>query len=315
MVFQFTGKTISLSVVLTMLAMLISSTFAFVSSPAAAQSTEANVNVTSNYDSSYKEETPILTKPVTIDLQSHLYHPGDSVRVHGTILDDIVKQVNALDVVKVEVKDNAGNVVARENATVNKADDSYSSSLSISDSAAKGTYTAESRVELDADALGIVKAITSATLQSSMQFAVAAPVDYPVNAEAKNFTVSIASNSGINDFQFKQSDKRVSFFVEGDAGTIGVTEITIPKAMLSGDMSVFIDQNLVNDQDVIVKSDTDAVTTFEINYHHSIHRMEVAGTNVVPEFSVASVSAVAIAGGIGLIVALTRTWPPMFRIR
>src|SRR5437867_12238844 len=130
MVLQFTRKTISTSIiVLAMLAMLatlailISSTFAFIPSPAAAQSAGANVNVTSNYDSSYKEETPILTKPVTIELQSHLYHPGESVQVHGTILDDIVKQVNALDVVKVELKDNAGNIVARESATVNKADD------------------------------------------------------------------------------------------------------------------------------------------------------------------------------------------------
>ena len=302
MVLRIRSKTISVSVVSCLIAILVSATFALLPNAVSAQN--ANANITSNYNSSYKVEDPAVIKPVTIGLQNHLYHPGESVQVHGSILMDVVTRIDALDLVKVEIKDNAGNVVARENATVNRADGSYSSSLRLLESAPKGSYVAESRVELEADALGIVQAITSATLQSSIRFAVANPEEYNVSAERQNFTVSVASSSGINDFQFKQSEKRVSFFVEGEAGTEGVTEITIPKALLSGEMSVFMDQNLVKDDDVIVKSETDTATTFEINYHHSIHRMEVAGTNVVPEFPVASLAA--ITGVIGVIVALTR---------
>jgi hypothetical protein len=294
-------------------AIMTTAALAFLPAPAAAQnaSSTASANTTAAYDASYKQNAPTIARPVTIELKHHLYHPGDRVQVQGSILMDIVSRVDQLDVVRVELKDSAGNVIARQNATVDKSSGAYSGSLLLLDNAGKGTYTAESRVALEADALGIVSAITSATLQSSMQFAVAQPQEFHVNAGAQNFTVTVASNSAINDFQFRQSDKRVSFFVEGSDGTTGVTEITIPKALLSGHMSVFMDQSLVNDGDVIVKSETEAATTFEINYHHSIHRMEVAGTNVVPEFPMASVAA--IAGAIGIIVAISRSKLSIFR--
>lgn len=274
-------------------------------------SISSNSSASADYDSSYEIESTGVTKPVTVQLENHLYHPGDSVEAHGSVWMDIVERVDALDVVKLEIKDGAGNVVVREDATVDKADGSYSSSLELLDGASQGTYTAEVRLELEADALGIVEAITSATLQSSIQFAVAQPSEYNVDAEGQEFKVSIASNSGINDFQFKQTEKRVSLIVEGNAGTTGVTEITIPKALLSGEMKVFIDQNLVAEENVIVKSDTDLETTFEVNYTHSLHRMEVTGTNVVPEFPMYSIPI--IVGVIGVIVALSRFRADVFR--
>jgi hypothetical protein len=281
---------------------LIATMFA---NPALAQIAPVNGNVTVNYSTTYETETADVSKPVIVQLENHLYYPGDNVDVHGNVWMDLVNQVDALNLVKVEIKDSVGNIVAREDLTVDKNNGTFSGSLRLLDNAPSGIYTAESRVELEADALGIVQTITSATLQSSMQFAVASPVEYPVNAEAQNFTVSIASNSGINDFQFKQPEKRVSFLVEGDAGTKGVAEVTIPKALLSGEMSVFMDQNLVAEEDVIVKSETDATTTFEINYQHSIHRMEVTGTSVVPEFPLSSLAV--IAGVVGIIVAISRS--------
>jgi hypothetical protein len=279
--------------------------------PALAQDTSANGNgnVTVDYSTSYETASADVAKPVTVQLESHLYHPGDTADIQGYVWMDLINRVDALNLVKVEVKDNVGNIVAREDVTIDRNDGSYSGSLRLLDNAAEGIYTAEARLELEADALGIVEAITSATLQSSIEFAVAAPVEYDVNAESQNFTVAIASNSGINDFQFKQPEKRVSFLVEGETGTKGVTEITIPKALLSGEMSVFMDQNLVAEEDVIVKSETDAATTFEINYSHSIHRMEVTGTNVVPEFPLSSLAAVA--GVVAIIVAISRSKLPL----
>ena len=270
---------------------------------------KSNANVTVAYNTVYEIDSADVAKPVTQDLESHLYYPGDTVEFRGYVWTDIINQVEALSLVKVEIKDNVGNIIAREDAAIDKNDGSYSGSLRLLDNAPSGIYTAEARVELEADALGIVQAITSATLQSSIQFAVAAPVEYPVHTGTQNFTVSIASNSGINDFQFKQTEKRVSFLVEGDAGSKGVTEITIPKALLSGEMSVFLDQNLVAEEDVIVKSETDVTTTFEINYSHSIHRMEVTGTNVVPEFPLSSLAA--ITGVVGIIVAISRSKLPL----
>jgi len=279
-------------------------------SQALAQGSDDNTDVQVDYESSYPNLTADVTKPLTIKLEEHLYHPGDIVAAKGFVWTELLNQVDALNVVKVEIKDGAGNVVAREEATIIKNDGSYSTSLRILESAGKGTYGAEARIELEADALGIVESITSAALQSSMRFAVATPEDYPVIVEDRNFTVMIASNSGINDFQFKQQEKRISFFVEGESGTKGVTEVTIPKELLSGEMKVFMDQNLVVEEDVIVKSQTAAETTFEINYAHSIHRMEVTGTNAIPEFPVAALAAVAAV--VGSVALISRTRSPLF---
>jgi hypothetical protein len=235
------------------------------------------------YKSSYAIPAAEASTPLTVQLEHHLYNPGDEVTLRGSVWMEIVNRVDNLDLVKIEVKDSKGNIVVREDASV-ESDGNYSKTFMLLENAEKGTYTLEASIEIDADALGIVQAITSAALQSSIQFAVASPVEHNVNAENQNFTVYLASNSGVNDFQFRQEEKRVSFFVEGDADTNGMTEITIPKKLLSGKMTVLIDQNVVVEDSVLLKSDTGSETILEINYKHSIHRVEVAGTNVVPEF-------------------------------
>ena len=267
----------------------------FISIPALAQ-TETQ------YQSSYSIPAAEASAPLTVQLENHLYNPGDEVTLKGAVWVEIVNRVDNLNLVKIEVKDSKGNIVVREDASVG-SDGNFSKTFMLLESAEKGTYTLEARVEVDEGALGIIKAITSAALQSSIQFAVASPEEHPVTAENQNFTVNIASNSGVNDFQFKQEEKKVSFFVEGNADTNGVTEITIPKKLLSGKMTVLIDQNVVVQDNVLLKSDTATQTVLEINYKHSIHRVEVAGTNVVPEFPVA-IFAMAISIG-SMIVALT----------
>jgi len=47
----------------------------------------------------------------------------------------------------------------------------------------------------------------------------------------------------------------VVFHVEGETGTRGITQVTVPKAMLSGEMAVMIDGKAVSSDsnDVIVK--------------------------------------------------------------
>lgn len=260
-----------------------------------------NDNSQTKYESSYSIETSGATRPLTIGTEHHLYHPGETIRVGGSVWADLVEKVENLDLVKIELKDGMGNIVAREEANVSASNGEYSTSLRLLDSAGKGLYTVSTNVEVDADALGIINTITSAALQSSIEIAVAPPEEHKVDAENQEFTVTIASNSGISNFNFNQQDKKISFFVEGDSGTTGITEITIPKRLLSVDMSVFVDQNLVAKEDVLLKSDSETETTFEINYHHSIHRVEVAGTNVVPEFPLATL---VMAGSIASVIAL-----------
>ncbi|HXV46222.1 MAG TPA: MG2 domain-containing protein [Nitrososphaera sp.] len=253
------------------------------------------------YPTSYELASPDVTKPLTLQLEYHLYNPGEDVKVRGSVWSELVEKVDALNIIKIEAKDGQGNVVAREDAAV-ESDGKYGTSFALLDSAQEGTYTVEARIELEADALGIVNAITSAALQSSIEFAVAEPAEHKVIAENQDFAVIIASSSGINGFTFNQQDKKVTFFAEGNDGTAGITEITIPKALLSGEMTVLIDQNLATEGSVILKSNTEVESTFEINYKHSIHRVEVAGTNVIPEFPMALLI---MAATIGSVIVVT----------
>jgi len=293
---------------------LATSAILAMTAPAAAQdsssgtssSVEANTQVNTSYKSFYEVEAPQINTPVTVGLQYHLYRAGEEVAVQGSVWTELVERVESIKLVKIDVKDGGGNIVAREDATI-EGNGEYATKFKLLDSANPGTYTVEVRIEIEADALGLVNAITSATLRSSMQFVVAIPSEHPLSVEGENFAVQIASNSGISDLQLKQQEKMISFFVEGDAGTTGVTEIKIPKKLLSGEVTVLMDQNIMLEQDVLLKSDTDAETTLEINYKHSIHRVEVAGTNVVPEFPVTGVVvAVAIASVIASLAVMKR---------
>jgi hypothetical protein len=262
--------------------------------------------VTATYSSSYEVETPDVTRPVTLGLEYHLYSPGEQVMVTGSVWSEILENVENLNVINVELKDGNGNVIDRQEASV-EGDGSYTAILQILENTSTGTYTVESRVELEADALGIIEAIAAATLMASHEFVVAERASYTVEAEEQSFEVIIASNSEVDNFVFDQEGMKIAFSVEGEDFTRGVAEITIPKVLLSGDMHVFIDGSLMAEEDVIVKSETESETVFEINYDHSVHEVEVTGTNVIPEFPVVAViTAAALSVIVGISVARTR---------
>lgn len=266
---------------------------------------ESGAQSVTNYTTSYEVKAADVTSPVTIVAENHVYYPGGQVRVTGFVWMEIVDRIESLDAITIEAKDGQGNIIARENASI-ASDGKYATTLALLDSANSGTYTVQAKIELEADALGLIEALTSATLQSSAEFVVAKPVAYKVTAEDQEFEVQLASNSGINAVQFNQQDKKLSFFAEGNDGTAGVTEITIPKVLLSGNLTVFVDQNLVDSDQVLLKSDTATATVLEVNYHHSIHRVEVAGTAAVPELPVTTAILAVTVGGIVVMSTLVR---------
>ena len=273
--------------------------------PVAAQDDGASRSVTTTYSKSYIGTNADITRPVTIEAENHLYYPGEQVSVSGSVWIEIIESVQALNVIKTEIKDGRGNVVAMSDAALDKENGKYTTMLKIPNNAGSGTYTIESRIELEADALGIVEAVTSATLQSSIRIAVAKPQSHLVIVDNQTFAVTFASNSALDGFEFKAQERAVSIFAEGSTGTTGVLELSIPKALLSGEMAVFIDDNLASEEQVLLKSDTVNETTFEINYSHSIHQIEVTGTSVTPEFPAVIVFAI-VASTIGVVVMATR---------
>jgi hypothetical protein len=248
-----------------------------------------------------------------VQSEHHLYKPGDTVKVTGSVSSEMRQQTKS-DTVTVKLVDAQGAVAANQQANVN-SNGEYSASLKLP-SSASGEYAASSKIEVEASVLGLLDAQITAKLESKSpaSFVVAKESSFEVNAQAsgsaqQKFNVDIASNSNVDNVGLKQEQKMVTFTVEGQTGTSGVTQVTIPKAMLSGEMTVMIDGKAAasDSNDVIVTSNTSTETTFEINYHHSQHDVAVSGTNVVPEFPLSTVVMAAAIGSVLAIVAVLRS--------
>jgi hypothetical protein len=119
--------------------------------------------------------------------------------------------------------------------------------------------------------------------------------------------VEFNSSSTISGVELDEESKTLSFTVDGEDGTEGTTEIGIG-SVLEGPYTVAIDGEVTEEFEVTTDEAT-GETTLTISYTHSTHDVTVTGTNVVPEFPVAALGAIAAA--IGTVAVLGRT--KMFR--
>ena len=271
----------------------------FLSAPAFAQGGSGEGSAQVTYNTAYPKASADADSSVTVQSEHRLYRPGETVVVTGSVSSEMREETDS-DTVTVRLSDAGGVSVAEQQAEVD-ASGEYSASLQLP-ADAEGDYSIGSRLEVEASVLGLLDAELTARLESSTMFTVASSSSFAITVEEHEFLVEIASNSTVDSVELDQEARTVKFRVEGDTGTSGVTQVTIPKAMLSGDMAVMIDGQVVSSEsnDVIVTSDTSAETTFEINYSHSEHEVAVSGTNVIPEFPTA---AVVMAGAVASIMA------------
>jgi len=253
-----------------------------------------------SYRTEYPKAIADSENSVTVQSERHLYRSGDTVVITGSISSELREEAQSDDVT-VRVMDSEGAVVWEGQVQVDSSGE-YSASIDLP-ADAEGDYSTRSNLEVEASVLGLLDAEVTARLESSAaMFAVASSSSFEITAEGgEQFHVDIASNSTVDGVELDQEAKIVTFRVDGETGTRGVTQVTVPKAMLSGEMVVMIDGQAVSSEsnDVIVTSDTSTETTFEINYTHSEHEVAVSGTNVVPEFPLATL---VMAGAIGSII-------------
>ena len=305
---MFTAKTTTMLAAV-LLALMGS---AFLSAPVFAQS--GSIEGSAQSQISYKTSYPKVSadaaadsgSSVTVQSEHHLYKPGDTVRVTGSVSEE-ARQETESDDVTVRLMDAQGMVVADEQATVNNNGE-YSASIQLPNNA-EGEYSIGSKLEVEASLLGLLDAEVVAQLESSATFVVASSASFTIESEeGEEFEVEIASNSTIRNVEMRQEEKTVAFTVDGETGTRGVTQVTIPKAMLSGEMVVMVDGRAVTSEsnDVIVTSDTSVETTFEINYSHSEHEVAVTGTNVTPEFPMAALVMAVAVGSVMAALAVAR---------
>lgn len=115
-------------------------------------------------------------------------------------------------------------------------------------------------------------------------YAIGTPTIQSFNAGTWNdvtYYVSIHSNSTVANFIFNQSLKQISFNIEGQSGTTGFCNVTIPKNLLEGPYSVMTDES----QPLVVdEQSNDSHSFLYFSYTHSLSIIRIEGTKVIPEF-------------------------------
>jgi len=238
---------------------------------------------TEQFKSSYGKLSINSENSFTIQTQKHLYKPGDGIKIEGSIWSGLIAELGGVNLVLIQIIDGKDNVVGNAKAQVT-SDGQYETEFTIPASAENGTYSINAKIEVSDSVLSSQTLKTQGSLQSSTKFLVANSNTFLIKSEEKNFDVIISSNSQVSNLQFNEQAKKLTFTVAGETGTKGVTDITIPKSLLGGDMNVMIDGHMMSQNDFIETADTQDSTTLEINYNHSTHTIEVTGTNAVPEF-------------------------------
>ena len=245
--------------------------------------TESHDRLKTSYDMVYAGSDNTLA----VQTQRHLYKPGDAVSIEGIIWSGLSASVGGINTVSVQVTDDGGNEIYTEKEQVNNGE--YSGSFELPTDAKKGAYTIHAKADVNAEVLSTLTLKMQAGLDSTTKFIVENPTAWAIKAGGHDFDVNITSDSDVTDVKFDEQAKKLSLGVQGETGTTGVTDITIPKSLLSGDLTVMIDGQVMASNDVVKTSDVQDETTLEINYHHSSHVIEITGTNAVPEFPISTV--------------------------
>jgi hypothetical protein len=106
-----------------------------------------------------------------------------------------------------------------------------------------------------------------------------------INHLGKTYYVPVFTNSTVSNFGFNPDLKSISFNVTGATGT-GFCDITIPRALLYaalGEWVVKIDGVTLPSENYTVTENAEYVF-IHLNYSHSGHLIEIAGTWVITEF-------------------------------
>lgn len=137
-------------------------------------------------------------------------------------------------------------------------------------------------------------------------------INRSVNIDGNSIGVQIDTSSTVSALSFEKEQKMLSFMVSGKEGTQGTTIIPIGK-VLRGPYIVMIDG--VRTQNYQIMKDDDNVgdpgASMKIWYGSSRHAITILGTNIVPEFPVASLGAVATVIGAIAILGRTRLFKPL----
>ncbi len=237
----------------------------------------------SSIKTSYPKISADSESQIVIQSKQMLYQPGETIIVEVSLWTALMSQLGQTSMVTIQILDSRGSMINEKTVELSGSG-SYDAQIDIPPSAASGEYTISSEIVVDSTVLSALGEI-EADLDTSSNIIVSVPTIVTVSVEEHgDFEVEIASSSKISQVEFSAQEKTLAFQVEGETGTEGVTQVKIPKQLLSGQITILIDGQVMANDDVIITADTEAETEFELNYPHSAHTVEIVGTNAVPEF-------------------------------
>jgi len=100
--------------------------------------------------------------------------------------------------------------------------------------------------------------------------------------EDTQYDVFVVSNFTVSNFSFSHEDAWIRFDVEGEDGTTGFCNVTIPKNLLDTENTWTV---LVNEISVTpTVNEKENYTTLHVTYSHSTKTVKIIGTTAIPEF-------------------------------
>jgi hypothetical protein len=97
------------------------------------------------------------------------------------------------------------------------------------------------------------------------------------------YPLETISNSTVELLSVSQPAAKLTFSVTGPTGTTGILNITIPKTLLWGDFTIYMDTLPLTEGEHYIHESNSTHNTFSLNYAHSTHTIEIKGTQIVPE--------------------------------
>jgi len=102
---------------------------------------------------------------------------------------------------------------------------------------------------------------------------------FDVTLKGRTYHITTISNSTIANFNFNHSLRQISFSVTGSSDADGFCNITVPKILLRGSWSVFIDTANVTADTVIIENDTH--TFLYLTYGFTTHMVRIRASEAL----------------------------------
>ena len=99
-----------------------------------------------------------------------------------------------------------------------------------------------------------------------------------------DYPVTVSSNSAILNFEFNQTEKKLSLNVTGTTGTDGFCDVAIPSNLVWGTFTLSMDYHPLREDTDYTQTYNGTHYGFRINYIHSTHTIDIVASDAIPEF-------------------------------